>query len=59
MMSAVALNSTVWPGTAIIVPAIAGGLIVCRLYWAKIKSFFSGAKRELSDKDSTEEGDSN
>ena len=27
MMSAVALNSTVWPGTAIIVPAFAGGLI--------------------------------
>ena len=27
MMSAVALNSTVWPGTAIVVPAIAGGII--------------------------------
>ena len=27
MMSAVALNSTVWPGTAIIVPGIAGGII--------------------------------
>ena len=27
MMSAVALNSTVWPGTAIVVPAIAGALI--------------------------------
>ena len=27
MMSAVALNSTVWPGTAIVVPGIAGGII--------------------------------
>jgi len=27
MMSAVALNSTVWPGTAIVVPAVAGGII--------------------------------
>ena len=27
MMSAVALNSTVWLGTAIVVPAIAGGII--------------------------------
>lgn len=41
-----------------LIGALAGGLVVCRVYWAKIKGFFSGAKRDPSDKGSTKENDS-
>lgn len=41
-----------------LIGALAGGLVVGRVYWAKIKGFFSDAKRDPSDKGSTEESDS-
>lgn len=42
------------PGTGSIllqglIAGIAGGLVVMRLYWAKVKSFFSSNKKEKED----------
>ena len=41
-----------------LIGALAGGLVMARNYWTKIKGFFSGAKREPSDRGSAEESDS-
>ena len=51
------------PGTGsmmlqVLLGAIAGGLVVGRLYWQKIKSFFSGTKDGSDDDNPTEESDS-
>jgi len=51
------------PGTGsmmlqVLLGAIAGGLVVGRLYWQKIKSFFSGAKKGSDEDNPTEKSDS-
>ena len=50
------------PGTGsmmlqVLLGGIAGGLVVGRLYWQKIKSFFSGAKNNPDGDKPTEESD--
>ena len=51
------------PGTfsimlQLLLGSIAGGLVIAKLYWNKIKSFFSGAKESSDDDNPTEEIDS-
>ncbi len=51
------------PGTGsmmlqVLLGGIAGGLVIGRLYWNKIKSFFSGTKEGSDDDNPTEESDS-
>ena len=56
-------NAYLDPGTGsmmlqILLGAIGGGLVMGRLYWNKIKSFFSGTKEGSDDDNPTEESDS-
>ncbi len=51
------------PGTGsmmlqVLLGGIAGGLVIGRLYWQKIKSFFSRANEGSDDDNPTEESDS-
>ncbi len=51
------------PGTGsmmlqVLLGGIAGGLVIGRLYWQKIKSFISGTKEGSDDDNPTEESDS-